>query len=441
MAKSRSAGPSPVRSAIVHTGLSFAVFGGIVGVMGAGIQMTGNPDRAGPREIIALFETHDTGTPALKARIDDRDYQLTSLQPQTQAARPDRAEPLLDVPDPGQAEFRQTTRTSPVESVRINGRTVQPGQSLSQVTQSESQINETSPAETPQPVFASVSSNDLYAATVSGRAPIITSDGRSVAESYARPFSNPEGRPTVSVIVRGLGKSRRYTNAAIDELPPEITLSFVANANGLRNLVRRAHEAGHEVLIEVPMEPLEDGRRAPPPNRLNTGQSASETATRLEWQLARTKGYFGVLNYQGAKFATEAASVKPLMAELARRGVAFIEDGSLPNSVFADVAGTTDTRFAKADLVIDTRRDAAEIETQLLTLESLALENGHALGTGFTYPVTLDTVKAWVGRLEAKGIMLAPASHVIRQNQARQVPGSEVFQTGMFEEGLSGQDG
>jgi polysaccharide deacetylase 2 family uncharacterized protein YibQ len=209
--------------------------------------------------------------------------------------------------------------------------------------------------------------------------------------------------------------------------------------------VRRAHEAGHEVLIEVPMEPYDDGRRAPLPRRINTGQSASETVSRLEWQLARTRGYFGILNYQGAKLATDKTVVSPLMVELTRRGIAFIEDGSLPSSVFADVAAHAKTSFASANLVIDTRKDAAEIETQLLTLESLALENGHALGTGQTYPVTLDTVNAWVGRLEAKGILLAPASYVIEKNQTDMVADtatpSDFFQTGLLESGVSGLGG
>ncbi|MBV6652063.1 MAG: divergent polysaccharide deacetylase family protein, partial [Hoeflea sp.] len=65
----------------------------------------------------------------------------------------------------------------------------------------------------------------------------------------ARAFSNPDGKPTVSLIVSGLGTNATRTRAAIDELPPEVTLSFAPTSDNLSTWVRRARRAGHEVLI------------------------------------------------------------------------------------------------------------------------------------------------------------------------------------------------
>ena len=432
MAKRTDADPSPLRAAIVHTGLSMLVFGGAVGVMGAGIQLVGDPEAAGPREIVALFETEGVEAPALKTRIDDQRYDVAVTQIAQLPTAPEGAQPSLGIPDPDQpVQARRpvsanATQQIAMSGVRINGQIVMPGQSLSQVAETEQAeipiIQTAQPADIVD-VFASIPSDGLYASTGSGRVPVIAADGRRVETTYARPFANPEGKPTVSIIIRGLGtnRSRRYTNAAIEELPPEVTLSFVANASGLSGLVQRAQAAGHEVLLEVPMQPYSDGRRVALPQRLNTGLSEAMTVARLEWQLARTKGYFGVMNNLGGKFATDTAVVQPMMANLAARGIAFIEDGNLPSSVFAETARQEDTNFLKANYVIDTQMDASEIETKLLTLESVAIEKGHALGTGTTYPVTIDTVKAWAARLEAKDILLAPASYIMNSGSAGSV--------------------
>lgn len=447
MTERREADPSPLRAGLVHAGMSALVFGGVIGVMGAGIHIVGDPTAAGPHQVVALFETGDGRRPALKTRIEDRAYRTADASSEAISVSYNASQPSLGVPDPGGPALARGANPSgnlqraSVSGVRINGQIVLPGQSLSQVAESD-HADQTILSALPVAAaytFSTVVSDGLYTSSSAGRVPVIASDGRNVATSFARPFSNPGSKPTVSLIIRGLGtnRSRVYTNAAIEELPPEITLSFVANASGLSGLVQRAHAAGHEVLIEVPMEPYDDGRRAALPRRLNTGLDADETISRLAWQLARTKGYFGLLNYQGAKFSTDAAAVKPVMADLAARGVAFIEDGSLPGSVFAEIAADEQTAFAKANLVIDTRMDAAEIETQLLTLESIAMEDGYALGTGIAYPVTIDTVTAWVGRLEAKGILLAPASHVVA-GPARQ---SGSFQTGMRLRALADQEG
>ena len=65
----RDAEPSPLRTGLVHTGLSLLVFGGVAGLVGAGIQLVGDPADAGPRRTLALFETQDEADPALKARL------------------------------------------------------------------------------------------------------------------------------------------------------------------------------------------------------------------------------------------------------------------------------------------------------------------------------------------------------------------------------------
>ena len=59
----------------------------------------------------------------------------------------------------------------------------------------------------------------------------------------------------MSLVLGGLGINYTHTRSAIDELPPEVTLSFAPHASGLQTWINRAREAGHEVLIELPLEP------------------------------------------------------------------------------------------------------------------------------------------------------------------------------------------
>jgi len=45
------------------------VFGGLAGALGAGIQFSGDPSAAGPRQQLALFEVIDEAKPELKTRL------------------------------------------------------------------------------------------------------------------------------------------------------------------------------------------------------------------------------------------------------------------------------------------------------------------------------------------------------------------------------------
>ena len=98
--------------------------------------------------------------------------------------------------------------------------------------------------------------------------------------------------------------------------------------------------------------------------------------------------------------------------------MALVEDGSLARSNFPDAASSAGLRFRRADTPIDVRPEGEDIQARLLELETLALENGSSLGSGFAYPITIDLLKAWTEQLDGKGVVLAPASVVTRINRA-----------------------
>ena len=144
--------------------------------------------------------------------------------------------------------------------------------------------------------------------------------------------------------------------------------------------------------------------------------SAAENTERLASLLARTSGYVGVMNYMGDKFATNTEAVDPVLAALSDKGLALFEDGRLRGSKFNESAKKSNLAFGKATSWIDARPGADEISQQLLLLETAALEQGGALGTGMPFPVTFDILKEWLPTLEGKGIALAPASHYAKQS-------------------------
>ncbi|HEX3407807.1 MAG TPA: divergent polysaccharide deacetylase family protein, partial [Caulobacteraceae bacterium] len=94
----------------------------------------------------------------------------------------------------------------------------------------------------------------LFTQGPGGPLPIIGADGRTSAQAYARP-STPDGKPRVALIIGGLGLNAKETRVAISALPPEVTLSFVPYSEGLQGWIDMARAAGHEVLLEAPMEP------------------------------------------------------------------------------------------------------------------------------------------------------------------------------------------
>ena len=104
----------------------------------------------------------------------------------------------------------------------------------------------------------------LFAQGAAGMLPVIGPDGRTPAQAYAR-AALADGKPKVALIIGGLGLNAKATHEAIEGLPPEVTLSFVPYADGLQGWIDAARAAGHEVLLEAPMEPKEYPQNDPGP--------------------------------------------------------------------------------------------------------------------------------------------------------------------------------
>ena len=238
-----------------------------------------------------------------------------------------------------------------------------------------------------------------------GPLPIIAADGRTPWKSYARPFAD-NGRPKVALVIGGLGLNARATRDAIERLPPEITLSFVPYADGLQGWIDLARANGHEVLLEIPMEPLDFPDNDPGPYTLMSGDQPAQTVQRLEWLLSRASGYFGVTNYLGGRFVQSDKGMTAFTQDLRQRGLAFIDDGSAAKRA-------PGIPRASAAHIVDDQLDGDSIDRQLLTLEAQALQTGSALGSGFAYPLTIAQVQKWAASVGQRGYALAPASAVM----------------------------
>jgi len=241
-----------------------------------------------------------------------------------------------------------------------------------------------------------------------GPLPVIAPDGRRPSDAYARPFQDT-GAPKVALVIAGLGLNARATRAAIEQLPPAVTLAFNPYADGLQGWIDLARANGHEVLIEAPMEPADYPQNDPGPYTLMSSDPPPETIRRLEWVLSRGSGYFGVINELGGRFLTSDSGMTVFSEALRKRGLAFIDDGSAAGR-------SAGVPRASAERVIDETLDGAAVDQALSALEDSAQQHGRALGLGSPYPLTVQKVQAWAAGLSRRGLVLAPASAMTRRS-------------------------
>ncbi len=251
-----------------------------------------------------------------------------------------------------------------------------------------------------------------------GAIPKIAADGIRPADAFAQPAKPLPGKPDaprIALIVNGLGVSDSLSADAIAKLPGAVTLGFMPYGGDVPTLAANARAKGHEVLLQVPMEPFDYPDNDPGPQTLLTSLTPQQNIDRLYWLMARFQGYVGLTNSMGARFTASEASFAPVLREAAKRGLVFIDDGANPRSLAGRIASANNLPFAKADMTIDAVATPVEIDHALGRLEMAARDHGVAVGVSSDLPVAIEHIAKWAKALESRGIQLVPITAVAQK--------------------------
>jgi polysaccharide deacetylase 2 family uncharacterized protein YibQ len=255
----------------------------------------------------------------------------------------------------------------------------------------------------------------LLVSATYGQLPIIGPDGAMPWKYYQKPFAESDRRPRIAVVVTGLGLNATLTQAAISRLPGSVTLAFDPYADGLNEWMSRARAQGHEVLIGVPMEPLDYPESDPGPATLLTSLTNSDNKQRLEWTLARATGYVGVVGEAGSRFLTSPKDVLPLFDQLKQRGLLYVDNMPASQSRIGRIARDLGLARALDDLDIDTDPSAAAIDAKLMEIEKTAKAKGQAVAFASPMPGTFKELESWTAHLSAQNLVLAPITAVVNR--------------------------
>ena len=195
-----------------------------------------------------------------------------------------------------------------------------------------------------------------------------------------KPLPGKPDAPRIALIVGGLGVSATVTADSDRQAAGRGDARFHALQPRHRRLGGACAQSGHEVLLEVPMEPFDYPDNDPGPQTLLTSLTPQQNIDRLYWLMSRFQGYVGLTNTMGARFTASEPSFAPILRETAKRGLIFVDDGTNPRSVAARIAGANNLPFAKADVRVDSVPTPVEIDHALGRLELVARERGIAIG-------------------------------------------------------------
>jgi polysaccharide deacetylase 2 family uncharacterized protein YibQ len=224
----------------------------------------------------------------------------------------------------------------------------------------------------------------------------------------AGPASGAE-RPLLALVIDDLGWDAAAGVRTLD-LPDPITVAVLPGTPSARSLAERAAARGHEVILHQPMEALD--ARWPGPGGLSRAQDAAELRRMLAANLDAIPHRVGVSNHMGSRLTAEPGAMLAVMAEIAPRGLYFLDSRTTPDTLAERTARASSVPTTRRDVFLDAVIDAASVARALDDVLELAERRGHALAIGHPHGVTLDALEARMAEIRSR-VELVPVSRLI----------------------------
>ncbi|WP_081649641.1 divergent polysaccharide deacetylase family protein [Fodinicurvata sediminis] len=236
-------------------------------------------------------------------------------------------------------------------------------------------------------------------------------------KTYSVAAEKPDGTPRIAIIIDDVGVNRPAARKAA-KLAPPFTLSYLSYADNVEELIAEAQVNGHEIMLHLPMEPM-NGDIDPGPRALKSDQALEERQQDLEWALERFGQYVGVNNHMGSRLTADRQAMEQVLGEIKRRGLLFVDSKTSSDTVALEVARELSIPSVGRDVFLDHEQTRSFVEAQLALLENIALEHGSAVGIGHPHEVTLEVLAEWHEDLKQRGFTLVPVSSIVTDTYER----------------------
>jgi len=222
----------------------------------------------------------------------------------------------------------------------------------------------------------------------------------------------PGKLPRVAIIIDDIGYDALVAEKFIG-LNAAITLSILPHSPHQREIVRMAREKGLDLMLHLPMEPLEYPAVNPGPGALMSAMTPDALIRQLNDDLDAVPYIKGVNNHMGSRLTASSDQMNQILSSIKKRDLFFIDSRTTTNSQARSSARLFQVPFAERDVFLDNVQEPEAIRRQFRLLLQKAAANGQALAIGHPHGVTLQILKEELPEIQKK-VTIVPASTLVR---------------------------
>jgi polysaccharide deacetylase 2 family uncharacterized protein YibQ len=217
--------------------------------------------------------------------------------------------------------------------------------------------------------------------------------------------------PSVAIIIDDLGYDKKMAQK-FAQMDLALTFSILPHSPFQQQIARLAQSRGLEIMMHMPMEPVEYPKVDPGPGTLLTSMSPDELIDQLDQNLNTLPGIKGVNNHMGSRLTMESGQMYQIFSVLKQRELFFIDSRTTADSLGEPSARLFQVPFAQRDVFIDHYLRPDFIRNQIQELIRIAKKNGEAVGIMHPHSTTIQILQEMLPNLKSQ-VRLVPASKVV----------------------------
>ncbi|HDL08431.1 MAG TPA: divergent polysaccharide deacetylase family protein [Desulfobacteraceae bacterium] len=220
--------------------------------------------------------------------------------------------------------------------------------------------------------------------------------------------------PKVAIIIDDIGYDKAVA-AKFLALDAVFTFSVLPCSPFQKFIAQKARSKGMDIMLHLPMEPIEYPMVNPGPGALFVSMSPDQLIDQLNKDLDAVPYIKGVNNHMGSRMTTISTKMYQIFSILKKRGLFFIDSRTTSESLCKPSARLLLIPFAQRDVFLDHIQNPEVIRRQIDRLIHIAQVQKKAVGIAHPHMVTYEVLREKLPYLKKK-VRLVSASHIVRIN-------------------------
>jgi uncharacterized protein len=223
-------------------------------------------------------------------------------------------------------------------------------------------------------------------------------------EAFATTTKPSNEQKHVAIVIDDFGNGMKGTEEILS-LPIPLTVAIMPFLPTTERDAKLAYEKGHEVILHLPMEPLNGKKSWLGPGAITTDLTNDEVKNRVNEAIDAVPHAIGMNNHMGSKVTADKRVMRIILEVCRERGLYYLDSKTNGKSVVATLAKELDVPFLENELFFDEQYTTSHIIKQAnLLMNRIELDNeiiaiGHV---GIAGEKTASVLKQYVPLVKKK---------------------------------------